>query len=192
MKINAYIFTTGERDTLEEVLDSLSGIHTEICIDELLGKEHFWKLYNHMFELASEVDADLYIFTPDDYTNLDIERVKQIHNEHKHKPYAFNIINDGRYGLFNGVVPVTIKDYIMCGFVDCGFFCNREALELIGFHIDECIATEDSSGVGRQLSKRFLNKRVPMYKPVESLAQHGEHESIMHKEERKRNPLKSL
>ena len=48
-----------------------------------------------------------------------------------------------------------------------------------------------SSGVGYQLSRRLIQLDIPMYKPIKSLAKHGGHESIMHTEERKLNPLKS-
>jgi len=46
-----------------------------------------------------------------------------------------------------------------------------------------------SSGIGRSLTFDFKNGNVPMYIPVDSLAIHGDHESQMHPEERKRNPL---
>jgi len=197
MKIRAQIFTTPEiiegRDTVEICRHLCSyGVHTIIRVDHEGGKENFWKIFNFMFKKIENRYNDIYIFTPDDFLDIDIDRIKAIHERLNHEPYAYNIINDGRNGLYNGVVPIGLDEDIICGFVDCGFFCNREALDKIGYYVDECKATKDSSGVGRQLSKRLLKEKVVMYKPIKSLASHGDHESIMHPEERKINPLKSL
>lgn len=189
-----YIPTTGERETLNEIkvyLDSCDADYITLTNKE--GKDGFWRVWNVMLAMVEKSNEELIIFMPDDFTDLDIDRILEIHEEHKATPYAFNINNYGKSGWYNGVVPVTIDNKIMCGFVDCGFFCNREALELIGFDMTQTKVTADSSGVGRELSNRFLKARVPMYKPVVSLAYHfGYDESIMHPEERKKNPLISL
>jgi hypothetical protein len=193
INFDVYIPTTVQRDTLNEILVYLEACDvTPILFPNNAGKEMFWSVWNDMLKTAEQSEAELFIFMPDDFTDLDLERIKEIHEAHKCKPYAFNIINDGRNGLFNGVVPVTIDDKIMCGFVDCGFFCNREALDAIGYYMEQTEVKKDSSGVGRRLSNRFLKARVTMYKPVTSLAWHGDQESIMHKEERRKNPLISL
>lgn len=189
-KCSVYIPTTGQRDSLKEILTHLRsyGLNPIIMLNDF-GKENFWMAWKYMLKMEEDNDSELIVFTVDDFEDLDFQEVLDIHEKHKHSPYAYNIINDGRNGLFNGVVPVTIDDRIMCGFVDCGFFCNRSALDAIGYEFNEVKATKDSSGVGRELSKRFLKARVTMYKPVKSLAYHGDHESIMHPDERKKNPL---
>ena len=193
INFDVYIPTTVQRDTLNEILVYLEACDvTPILFPNNAGKEMFWSVWNDMLKTAEKSEAELFIFMQDDFTDLDLERIKEIHETHKDKPYAFNIINDGRNGLFNGVVPVTIDDKIMCGFVDCGFFCNREALDAIGYYMEQTEVKKDSSGVGRRLSNRFLKARVTMYKPVTSLAWHGDQDSIMHPEERRKNPLISL
>ncbi|NIU00772.1 MAG: hypothetical protein GWN01_07535, partial [Nitrosopumilaceae archaeon] len=65
------------------------------------------------------------------------------------------------------------------GFVDCGFVCNREALEKIDFKLNAIPKErfEDphkSSGVGKQMSFKFLNKGVMMFKPIHSLCKQQE------------------
>jgi hypothetical protein len=88
-------------------------------------------------------------------------------------------------------------DHYRIGFVDCGFFCNREALERIDFSlgslpVDWFKYENRSSGVGMLLSTGFSSTRVKMYKPKKSLAFHGDHESKMNPQERKETPLISL
>jgi hypothetical protein len=156
------------------------------------GKDMFWLTWDEMLK-DCYMGGELFVFMPDDFQDLEFNRILKLHEKYKDSPYVYNILNDGREGLFTGVVPYQVdEDTIMCGFTDCGFFCNYQALERLGFGMERTDVKEDSSGVGRNLSMRFLAGRVLMYKPVKSLAYHGTHESKMHPEERKRNPLKSL
>jgi len=155
------------------------------------GKEGFWMTWDEMLK-DCYMAGELFIFTVDDFQNLDVKKILELHEKYKDRPYAYNILNDGREGLFTGVVPCEVNGDIMCGFVDCGFFCNYEALAKIGFGMERTDVKEDSSGVGRNLSMRFLRAKVLMYKPIKSLATHGTHESKMHPIERLKNPLKSL
>ena len=46
-----------------------------------------------------------------------------------------------------------------------------------------------SSGVGHQITRKFRQQHVTMYTPKTSLVYHGEHDSVMHYEERKRIKL---
>ena len=159
------------------------------------GKRGFWQTWDEMLLECHRIQNDFFLFMPDDFTEIDIDRIMKLHEQYKDKPYAYNIINDGRTGFWTGIQSKVIdEDTIMSGMVDCGFFCNRLALEKLEFKVnnvgkhrfnDPAI----SSGVGQQLSMRFLLNKVPMYSPVKSLAFHGDHESKMHKEERLINPL---
>jgi len=161
------------------------------------GKQGFWQTWDEALKACQKSDEDFFLFMPEDFQDIDIERIKELHEEFKDKPYVYNIINDGRHESwlrFQRKQPINGTEEI--GFCDCGFFCNREALEATKWRIKQPPAsrwkTEGmSSGVGQQLTTMFTNYRVKMYKPVKSLAYHGDHESKMHPEERKRNPLKS-
>jgi hypothetical protein len=72
------------------------------------------------------------------------------------------------------------------------------ALEKIGFSIPNVDPkrfvrrTDISSGVGQTLTQLFNRQKVRMFKPTNSLACHGEHESTMHPEHRTLIPLKSI
>ena len=209
MKIKAYITTYNREEMLKELVADLKQyeISPTILDDGSTyktnltnyfrhggrGKQGFWKTWDYILKDCKE--ADLYLFLPDDFKDINIRELIRLHHTLKDKPYCYNIINDGRVKNWTNILQRKVDDNtIMCGYVDCGFFCNKEALDKIGYYMDripsEWFKTEAiSSGVGYQLSKRFLKARVVMYKPVKSLAYHGNHKSEMHPEERKKNPL---
>ena len=160
------------------------------------GKEKFWEKWFVAFKMAEGSNDEFFLFTPNDFLDLDLDRIRTLHEQLKHEPYVYNIINDGRDSCWMPFKAIQ-KDAntVQVGFTDCGFFCNRQALERIGFKIDPVDPRrfkqrgDISSGVGQQLTLRFTRAGVKMYKPVKSLAYHGDHESLMNTEERKRNPL---
>ena len=161
------------------------------------GKQGFIHTWEEILKVCRNNNADLYLFMPDDFHDLDFERLLDYHNEFKAYPYACNIINDGRKKCWTRFSCLDMGDHYRLGFVDCGFFCNREALERIDFTLGslpaEFFKQENiSSGVGMLLSTGFYSTRVKMYKPKNSLAFHGDHESKMHKQERINKPLISL
>lgn len=159
-----------------------------------MGKQGFWQLWAFALEKCEESNDEMFIFMPDDFLNLDLERVKALHEENKHAPYVINLINDGRKAQWTTKTYKKFsEDLENINWSDCGFMCNRLALEAIGFRMHPIIKRNSvSSGVGEQLTKRFNDAGVFQLRPYKSLAFHGEHESVMHKEERKINPLISL
>lgn len=158
------------------------------------GKKGFIHTWEDMLKVCRNNNADLYIFMGDDFHDLDLERLYQYHQQFKVYPYACNIINDGRTKCWTNLSCLDMGDYYRLGFVDGGFFCNREALERINFSLGSLPngwhnKANRSSGVGMLLSTGFHSTRVKMYTPKKSLAFHGDHESKMHPQERKKNPL---
>jgi hypothetical protein len=84
------------------------------------------------FKTAEATNDDLFIFMPDDFEYLQVDKIKQLHELHKHEPYAYNIINDGRLSCWFSFTPKKLNDNTtQVGFVDCGFFCNRAALRKV-------------------------------------------------------------
>ena len=208
MKIRSFITTYNRPELLTKVVNDLGRfgiipvikndgsdyevLHPNTLTHEHRGKEGFWITWDEMLKDCQD-DADLYLFMPDDFLDIDIKRILELHEQFKDTAYVYNIINDGRSGMWTGIQERQIDDStIMCGMVDCGFFCNSTALRRLGFKVPQLEATSTASGVGQYLSTQFLKARVLMYKPVKSLATHGIHESKMHYEERLRNPLKSI
>jgi len=162
--------------------------------EERMGKEGFWKQWKLAFNFCSEQRHDIYLFMPDDFLDMDWERIKETHERFKHEPYACNIINDGREECWYSFKPIKIdEDFMQIGFVDCGFFCNYETLSKLKFTMYETpiysTSANLSSGVGKQLTQRLNQLAVKIYLPLRSMAFHGNHESMMHPELRKQQPL---
>jgi hypothetical protein len=166
------------------------GFDVSIITDNDTGKECFWQVWNLAVHLHGASPKDeLHLFIPDDFDDIDTERMIKIHSE-MNKPYAMNVINDGRVGMWSGVMKADRGEYFVSGMVDCGFFCSSDVIKYL--EVPSNISTVDSSGVGRHITMQLLAERIPMYTPHKSLAWHGDHDSIMHPAERKTNPLISL
>ena len=164
------------------------------------GKKLFFKQWQTALHLLEDTEEELYIFTPDDFSNLQTDKIEEIHKQlNASGPYVVNIINDGRTIQYIDIAPepkqIIGEKFFKVGFTDCGFFCNRATLEAIGFSIPDVpssrfINNENiSSGVGQTLTNLFYSLKIPIYLPLKSLAYHGAHPSKMHPEERLRNPL---
>ena len=210
------IFSYQRPDMLSRLLDEVTGIviddgseydyspFIKRCDYHRLphgGKELFWNTWNYALDLCKESVANFFLFLPDDVYDVDLKTIHKLHESLKSEPYAFNYLNVGHTTGWTPIKPKSVDidgfSAIECGFVDCGFFCNREALELLGFELERIPmnrfkSDKISSGVGHQMSRRLWKKGVKMYIPEKSLAYHGDHESQMHKEERKNNPLISI
>lgn len=162
------------------------------------GKQHHYILWNEdLFNLHRD-SADLCIFIPSDLQKVDFDRIVSTHIKFGGENYVVNLVNDGRTMSWNKLSPQRYnKDFMRIFFVDCIFFTNRETLDLLNYQIHDIHPSRFkksplvSSGVGQQLTARLNALKVPIYTPYNSIAYHGEHESTMHKELRKIQPLVS-
>lgn len=162
------------------------------------GREGYWRQWRDALEICEE-SGDWFLFLSDDLQNVNLSEIKRITKSIKGN-YAFNVLNVGADRGWTGIKWAEKKiagvDCYKMGYVDGAFACNRGALESIGFYMEPVDTLRFrnpyiSSGVGQQLSNRFALKGIPMYLPKKSLCYHGNHESKMNPEERKRNPLVS-
>lgn len=206
------IFTYNRREMLEKMTEHLECFNPLVIDDgsnyKILhkntvrfahgGKQQYWKRWDFALRECKISKDDFFMFTPDDYENIDMKKIMDIHRKFKHKPYVYNIVNDGRDSSWNKITPIEIdEETLKVGFTDCGFFCNRKALEKLNFEINPISQKRFEldpfcgSGVGHQLTFRFNRAGVGIYKPKKSLAFHGDHESVMHPELRKKQPLTS-
>ena len=189
------------------VMDDGSGFDPEPFLDycdfyraEHRGKQGFWMQWRDALEILRDSTCKQFIFLPDDAENVQYDRIIQATRGQKR--YAINVINAGADRGWTDIpyTPVNLNGITAnkMGYVDCAFVCDRKALELLNWQIQPVSTIRFilnpliSSGVGCQLSRRFKQLRVDMYLPVESLARHGKHESMMHPIERKNNPLVSI
>jgi len=196
-KYKAYVFTYNRPEMLASVLESLDGLDVTVKHDGVdfkhRGKGGFWITWDEVLKDSINHNADIFLFMQDDCLDIDLERIERLHEQFKDKPYIYNIINDGRKKMWTSIEPRTMdEDTELCGFTDCMFFCNLKALIKLGFFMDDMsdyVQEGKSSGVGLSLTYRANRFGVPCYRPFKSLATHGDHESKMHPEERKINPL---
>ena len=141
------------------------------------GKKGFWVNWNMMLEIAKESNDTEFIFLPDDIHSIELDRLRS--------DYTNGALNVLHVGPDRGWTPK--------GYVDCAFICDRSVLEALKWKIDPVPIQRFnnpniSSGVGQNLSFRMWMEGIPMYLKG-NYAQHGDHESKMHKEERLKNPL---
>lgn len=203
------IFSYERQQMLTNLLTELSGYHPIVIDDgssfklplsefhqfEHGGKENFYKLWQYALSLTYKSKDDFYMFLPSDFQKLYLDKIFMIYNKLRHEPFVCNIVNDGRITCWNSYRPIPLQNGLnQVFFTDCGFFCNRSALENIEFNINDVPKerfnrANISSGVGQQLTYLFNKNNVKMYTPLQSLAFHGEHESLMHPNERLKNPL---
>ena len=141
------------------------------------GREGFWVNWNFMLQIAQESNDNEFIFLQDDLHSVDLDRLRE--------DYTDGCLNVLEVGPDRGWTPK--------GYVDCQFICDRYVLNALEWKLDPIPIQRFnnpylSSGVGQQLSFRLWMKGIPMYLNG-NYAQHGDHESKMNPEERKRNPL---
>lgn len=166
------------------------------------GKKKFWTKFHHAFSICQQSEHKSFVFMPDDFLELNVSLLSRISVLWRGKPHCLNLINDGRdscWGLWPNITSgpiqfdgVKLKEV---GFCDCGFLTNIESIS--GMMIDETPESwfnrkDKSSGVGYQLTNKFRKRGVPMFKPLKSLAFHGDHESVMHGAHRTIVKLKSI
>lgn len=164
------------------------------------GKKMFWLKFVLALDMCKKSDHDTFVFLQDDCLNLKVDQLQFIAQHWKESEYVINLINDGRmecWGYYRmGLRPMkagatTLQEV---GFADCIFMTNRKSMRLIEIKAPPTgwfDRPDKSSGVGAQFTKQFRLLGVPMLKPVDSFCHHGDHESTMHKEHRKKVKLTS-
>lgn len=161
-------------------------IHT--TINE--GKVGFYKKWQYIYDHFSTTSFKNIIIIPDDFTNVDYMSLL------KHKPNEnlIKIIRDGRTHCFNQLEQQDYdKNFYREYFIDCQFYCSRSIFLQLGRIPDLKIGVgRSSSGVGTWYTKKAIDLDIKILSPKNSFAWHGEHESVMHTLERKKNPLISL
>jgi hypothetical protein len=188
------------RDMLEALLKELAGLDVYV-IDDIytFGKHNFWVRMNQAIDYCLSSKHDNYLIMPDDVSRVDLNRIIQLHSVNR--KMVVNLINDGRYKQWGGEptrhpsIEVDGHLYYHSDFSDCGIVTNRKSISGLRIRPIPIIQFQRrpnrSSGVGYQMTKFFRERGVPQYVPEKSLVYHGNHESIMHPEERKKNPLQS-
>jgi hypothetical protein len=193
------IFKSPQR-SIERLLKELQGLDVHV-IDSLetFGKDKFWMRWEEAREVCIKSEHDDYLIIPDDILSIDLKAIKDIHRSFKNRFYVCSVSNDGRERCWNSernyhndvlMLPYVLKDM---GFFDCGGLTNRKTLSRFKVKEPSRIFTNaTSSGVGYQLTGHLRRIGARMFVPTPALCYHGDHESVMHPEERKVNPLISI
>ena len=182
----------------DKLVEAIKGKATYNLYQPNYGKQKHWRIWNNDLEECREcTDTDLFIFIPDDVSDVSFGKIIHSAENLKNHEYFYNIINDGRTMSWNQLPPQLEDDKIKIFFTDCAFFTNYKTLKRLGFYINSINERRFkrpniSSGVGQQLTNRLNACKIDIFHPYESLAFHGEHDSVMNAEERKRNPLVSV
>lgn len=163
------------------------------------GKFGFWKKWVVARQIALGSNHDYFLFLPDDVSDLKLNEIKSLTEQGwDDRLFAMNLGNEGemyRFGRrLTKQMPINLAGTMFreCGYVDGMFLTNRKTLDLCEINKvpESWFKTKEiSSGVGYQMTRTLRMMNAIMMRPDESLVYHGDHESKMHKEERKKNPL---
>jgi hypothetical protein len=176
------IFSSPQRKAmLDSMLQELKGYDVYVIDNpETFGIDKFWMRWETARLYCLKSRHNDFIILPDDVTKFEFKEIKKIFNRYKNQLFTCNLIDDGRGKCWGS------EQYF-----DCGGLTNRKTLQKIKVHpvSQDWINTRTSSGVGYQLTLQLRKIRATMITPAYSLCYHGDHESIMHPEERKKTPL---
>lgn len=169
------------------------------------GKQGYWKTWNEMFTIAHLRQDKYTFFLPDDielcdnFFEIAIEKFEYIKSKDKQFACLSVLTDDQRklapHACWTGKHSKIQNCEILSHFNDCCFICDHVFFEYLDYKIDEIPLTRWnrdpnlSSGVGRQISLRLMNKEANMYHCFNSLVKHGDHDSVMNPDERKMNKL---
>jgi len=163
------------------------------------GKKGFWKKWLIAQQIALGSEHDWFCFLNDDLTNIDLKAIEAISKQPwQEMCFAMNLLNCGeryRWGKYQDTQPpfeLAGRTWSQCDYVDGNFITNRTTLET--FDIDPVPLSwfdrpDKSSGVGYQMTMKLRKVGCTMMLPDKSLAYHGDHDSVMHFEHRKKIKL---
>lgn len=165
------------------------------------GKIDYWILADRIFKDFQNSKADFIIYMADDivlhtgFFDTLIQQWNAIEDPDKATlSFFYDSLRRGKpcWGRFT---PINQGNYWLTQWLDMAFLAPRHTLEVLNFEVlpvDSSRWKDNpllSSGVGQQLSQRLRKLRLKMYHLDRDLADHGMHESRMHPEARRLNPL---
>lgn len=164
------------------------------------GKSLFWKSVNKGFQFAKSSSWDYFMMIGDDcqLTPDFFTRAVAAFKSHP-EIICLNLITEpirAKAKIWTNIEAEEITPEITRnGWIDMAFICQSPFFELLNWSIDSVPASwadvkTRSSGVGMQISKRITRAGYYFHlKTHETLLIHEDHPSVMHPEERIKNPL---
>jgi hypothetical protein len=191
------IFKSPSR-SIDDLIKELGNLDIKVIdSEETFGKDKFWMRWQQAIDYCLSSKHDNYLMLHDDISSLDLKMVKEIHEINKGKLFTCSIFNDGRKSCWNNKPNKSndriVGTYILrdLDFFDCAGLSNRMTLKNIKLEAvpEIWLQTRTSSGVGYQLTTQLRKIKAKMYTTEPALCYHGDHDSVMHYELRKRQPL---
>ena len=163
------------------------------------GKKGYYNVVNLGLEHIKSLSFDYCIKIDDDMTLTEgfLDKTLKIWNGiPDKKKISMDILSSrkqrGRNLLGTQAYPISIDDkyrVFKIDWVDMNFICERKFFELLDWKIPKVTSNANSSCVGLKITRLLSKKNVSFWQSETPLIIHGEHESLMHPEHRKSNPL---
>ena len=199
-KVHVVIFDDGsENPVRNNFFNTVNLVDIEIHRYSNHGKKKYWSLVNKIFDRVSHLDADYYFYLGDDLeVNSDffIRSITEWESIADDNKISLNLLRDSRTKAWTDFEAVerefTGFHVLQTQWLDMIMLFDKK---MLSHRLTEVpLSRWDknpllSSGVGAQLSQRFHQIGYGMYQVMSSIVCHGEHDSEMNPEERRKNPL---
>ncbi len=161
------------------------------------GKTNFWKVIEDTFKYLKNINARYYFYLQDDVRLVDdffeksIEIYEKIEDTKKISLGTLMVESQRNTPKWTNFVPENCGDYYKTQWCELFFVAEKKFFEVLEYKmnpisIDRWKSRPNlGSGVGEQISHRLLGLGYNMYHVVNSLAEHGDHESAMNTSDRK-------
>lgn len=168
------------------------------------GKAGYWLLVNIALSRLRAARYDYVIMLPDDVTlakDFFTQAISQWEDIADPKKICLSLLLDkGREGqrCWTNEQPRIVlfgeRRYWKTQWNDLCFIAGPRLISALNGRIKNIPVSASSqngksSGVGKQITNRLNAKGFSLYHVTETLVYHGDHESVMHKEFRKTNPI---
>lgn len=161
------------------------------------GRRRYWRTMQKLYDQFKQAEFDYFYFFPDDfrlapdYFNRSIEYWNLVDDD---KMIGLNTMNTHRVNPgWTNFYPVDVDfggvTFTRTQWLDCHVMARRNYFEALNWAVPSAKNWRyGSSGVGAMISKKLHSLGYTMY-CCPNLIGHGDHESVMHYEERRSNPL---
>jgi len=181
------------------------GVEVQLYTDSIGGRENFYSLIGLIFEEMKDETFDYWIHLPDDVElrpDFFSRATSHFDTIRRYDPRSVTLnplrLQSDYRRQWTDFVPRRLGQLWQTQQVDCCWIADRQLGDALEWRIDEVHPARftyiegdpvTGSGVGSQMSQRLHEQGYTMYGVSETLLSHGDHESLMNPEERKRNPL---
>lgn len=199
-ELEILVYDDAGHDSLPDNDPALAGVQVH-RFGRNHGKAGFWQLISRILADAAMSRADYLVMLQDDAGVVpgffDTARRTWEGINDTRKAALFMLRDRQREGqaAWTGFKPVDRRHgrlvVTQTQWTDCMFFAGRARfLSLVpSIKPVERLPGVQSSGVGRQISLRLHEGGYTIYQPKRTLVTHGRHESVMHGEVRRHQPL---